>query len=263
MYRYSQFPFYPSDADDSGIFLTSDDHDHPIDEEPPSCPPAPKLKDMDSFTDGTGAGSFDYTLYSQGSESLSDVGVGITQPHSHSNPTELSVNVGAIGEVYIGGSSPTGSVAFSPEAPVRSIEVWIDDVQTSHPVVAHPHPPPLPHHHHYDYPIDEYEYPPRGVKRHLSWTSDLDPSREDRIRARWETYTKPFSEPDADRGYSIWGEDDIINPDEVEVEGVEYGYVYGMGEEEMIDDSDDVVLPIGYTHTHTLTPPRPASAPPS
>ncbi|KAI0313285.1 hypothetical protein OF83DRAFT_564384 [Amylostereum chailletii] len=54
-------------------------------------PPAPRLKDLDSFSDGTALGSFNYSLASE-----------------HDIPM---------------------SVAFSPANPMRSIETWRTDVQ--------------------------------------------------------------------------------------------------------------------------------------
>lgn len=56
-------------------------------------PPAPLIKDMDSFSDGTTQGSFDFTM-------CSDHG---------------------------GGQAPR-SVAYSPSHPTLSIEIWRDDV---------------------------------------------------------------------------------------------------------------------------------------
>jgi len=56
-------------------------------------PPAPLIKDMDSFSDGTTQGSFDFTM-------CSDRGDGQVPP----------------------------SVAFSPSHPTLSIEIWRDDV---------------------------------------------------------------------------------------------------------------------------------------
>jgi hypothetical protein len=55
-------------------------------------PPAPLIKDMDSFSDGTTQGSFDFTM-------CSDHGDGQVR-----------------------------SVAFSPTRPTLSIEIWRDDV---------------------------------------------------------------------------------------------------------------------------------------
>lgn len=55
-------------------------------------PPAPLIKDMDSFSDGTTQGSFDLTMSSD-----------------H-------------------GDGQVPSVAFSPSHPTRSIEIWRDDV---------------------------------------------------------------------------------------------------------------------------------------
>jgi hypothetical protein len=56
-------------------------------------PPAPLIKDMDSFSDGTTQGSFNFTM-------CSDHGDGQVPP----------------------------SVAFSPSHPTVSIEIWRDDV---------------------------------------------------------------------------------------------------------------------------------------
>jgi len=56
-------------------------------------PPAPLIKDMDSFSDGTTQGSFDFTM-------CSDHGDGQVPP----------------------------SIAFSPSHPTLSIEIWRDDV---------------------------------------------------------------------------------------------------------------------------------------
>lgn len=56
-------------------------------------PPAPLIKDMDSFSDGTAQGSFDFTM-------CSDAGDAQAPP----------------------------SVAFSPSHPSLSIEIWRDDV---------------------------------------------------------------------------------------------------------------------------------------
>lgn len=56
-------------------------------------PPAPVIKDMDSFSDGTTQGSFDFTM-------CSDHGDGQVAP----------------------------SIAFSPSHPTHSIEIWRDDV---------------------------------------------------------------------------------------------------------------------------------------
>jgi hypothetical protein len=59
-------------------------------------PPAPLLKDMDSFSEGTAQGSFDFTM-------CSDPGDAQAPP----------------------------SVAFSPSRPTLSIEIWRDDVTRS------------------------------------------------------------------------------------------------------------------------------------
>jgi len=59
-------------------------------------PPAPLIKDMDSFSEGTAQGSFDFTLCSDHDD----------------------------------GPAPP-SVAFSPDHPTLSIEIWRDDVVRS------------------------------------------------------------------------------------------------------------------------------------
>ena len=59
-------------------------------------PPAPLIKDMDSFSEGTAQGSFDFTMCS--------------------DP---------------GDAQPPPSVAFSPGHPTLSIEIWRDDVVQS------------------------------------------------------------------------------------------------------------------------------------
>ncbi|KAI0296372.1 hypothetical protein BC826DRAFT_1004594 [Russula brevipes] len=59
-------------------------------------PPAPLIKDMDSFSEGTAQGSFDFTLCSDHDD----------------------------------GQAPP-SVAFSPDHPTLSIEIWRDDVVRS------------------------------------------------------------------------------------------------------------------------------------
>lgn len=70
-------------------------------------PPAPLLKDLDSFTEGTARGSFDFSLRSQSS-------------------TEQLIGSAPQPEPL-----PPVSVAFSLDDPCRSIEVWRDDVLTS------------------------------------------------------------------------------------------------------------------------------------
>ncbi|KAI9509016.1 hypothetical protein F5148DRAFT_812471 [Russula earlei] len=59
-------------------------------------PPAPLIKDMDSFSEGTAQGSFDFTMCSDHAE-----------------------------------APPPLSVAFSPDHPTLSIEIWRDDVVRS------------------------------------------------------------------------------------------------------------------------------------
>jgi len=59
-------------------------------------PPAPLIKDMDSFSEGTAQGSFDFTLYSDSA-----------------------------------GTQAPPSIAFSPGHPTLSIEIWRDDVVRS------------------------------------------------------------------------------------------------------------------------------------
>jgi hypothetical protein len=66
---------------------------------------APMIKDMDSFSEGTIQGSFDFTM-------CSDHGEGQVLP----------------------------SVAFSPSHPTLSIEVWRDDVVRSTAVGEEGHP---------------------------------------------------------------------------------------------------------------------------
>jgi hypothetical protein len=66
-------------------------------------PPAPLVKDMDSFSEGTAQGSFDFTM-------CSDSGDAQAPP----------------------------SVAFSPGHPTLSIEVWRDDVNRSTTEEEHP-----------------------------------------------------------------------------------------------------------------------------
>ncbi|KAI0266097.1 hypothetical protein BC834DRAFT_141109 [Gloeopeniophorella convolvens] len=60
-------------------------------------PPAPVIKDMDSFSEGTAQGSFDFSMCSDNGDAPA------LQP----------------------------SVAFSPDHPTLSIEVWRDDVDRS------------------------------------------------------------------------------------------------------------------------------------
>ncbi|KAF8267540.1 hypothetical protein EI94DRAFT_1311506 [Lactarius quietus] len=86
-------------------------------------PPAPLVKDMDSFSEGTAQGSFDFTL-------CSDPGDAQAPP----------------------------SVAFSPDHPTLSIEVWRDDVSRSTTVGR------------------EEQHPPNGEDTHISETRPPSPT---------------------------------------------------------------------------------------
>lgn len=88
-YLYSDFDVF---LEGSGLF-----DDPVIPEDPagePPLPPAPVLKDLDSFSDGTGLGSFDYSL-------TSDHGIADRRPTS---------------------------LAFSPAHPEESVVLWRNDV---------------------------------------------------------------------------------------------------------------------------------------
>jgi hypothetical protein len=132
---------------------------------PTQPPPAPVIKDMDSFGEGSAKGSFDFSLRSassteQLSQSFSSL-LSLSQPSrvrasEISDPPAVS-GLHSITEGTAEGAEPEGtlefnvlpptptdavlnptpykpqsvSVAFSLEDPSRSIEIWRDDVLTS------------------------------------------------------------------------------------------------------------------------------------
>jgi hypothetical protein len=142
----------PRDIDDNGTQLADPAE---LDLSSP-CPPAPKLQDMDSFTDGTGVGSFDFSLYSS-QEDLS-------------SPSQLNI------------IPDPASKTFQPEPPLRSIENWRDTVLTASGIETQGVAVACEH--------EIYGTPgPRGLKRHLSLIQSDGEDRYDRgaerARGRW------------------------------------------------------------------------------
>ncbi|EGO04009.1 hypothetical protein SERLA73DRAFT_175734 [Serpula lacrymans var. lacrymans S7.3] len=92
-------PFLHYESDTQFIF-------YPIEWDNSMAPPAaPLLRDMDTFTEGTGVGSFDFSLE--------------------------STSKGGSSECSFPNGTGRQSVAFSPEDPLRSIETWRNDVLRS------------------------------------------------------------------------------------------------------------------------------------
>jgi hypothetical protein len=186
------------------------------------------MRDMDSFTDGTYAGSFDFSLYS-----LDDVAPSYSQLDTKPTPQSL---------------------AFSPEEPLRSIETWREDVLTSTGVIPH----------------DGYcvidggvectpesagqgDLGPRGIKRHLSWTSDAYRDHDggpERAKGRWEALKAPSSESDAQYSLPLFGDRAFdTQVYDHESDGLLYGSTF---EDDLGYVSDGVFI----------SPPRSTSAPP-
>lgn len=183
---------------------------------------------MDSFTDGTYAGSFDFSLYS-----LDDLA-----------PSYSQLDIKPVSQ----------SLAFSPEEPLRSIETWREGVLTS---------TGLPPHDGYrgiDGDVEcssesagQGDLGPRGIKRHLSWTSDAYRDHDggpERARGRWEALRVPSSDTDARYSYAFFGDracdEQVYNH---ENDGLLYSSSF---EDDLGYVSDDVFG----------SPPRPTSAPP-